>query len=72
VTGTGENCIMRSFIICTLHLILLVSPDKGEQDGQSMWKASERDQKCEQHLIRKPEGRLNCRYKNVIRWVLKK
>jgi hypothetical protein len=23
VTGNGENCIMKSFMICTLHQVLL-------------------------------------------------
>jgi hypothetical protein len=29
VVGGGKNCIMRSFIICNLHTILLRLPNEG-------------------------------------------
>jgi hypothetical protein len=33
---TGENCLMRSFIICTLHQILLWWSNKGGWDGRDV------------------------------------
>jgi hypothetical protein len=34
---TGENCMMRSFIICTLKQIFLGWSNQGIQDKQVMW-----------------------------------
>jgi hypothetical protein len=36
VAEDGEDCIMRSFVTCTLHQILLGWSNEGECDGRGM------------------------------------
>jgi hypothetical protein len=52
---TGENCIMKGFIICTTHQVLLVRP-KEEGDERCKY-TSGRDAKLIQHFGRKTWGK---------------
>ena len=43
LTLDGENCIMRSFMMCVPHQILFAGPNEGWWDGQGMWHISRED-----------------------------
>jgi hypothetical protein len=49
--GTGEECIMRSFVTCTLHQILLGEQIKEYEMGAAC-SAHGRDDKCVQNIGR--------------------
>jgi hypothetical protein len=37
VTGSGEDCITKSFILCTPHQISFGCLSQEDRDGQDMW-----------------------------------
>jgi len=54
---SGENYIMRSFMICTVHQILFGRQNKAACDGRAMWHVWGRGEMHTGFLMRKPEGK---------------
>jgi len=54
-----EDCIMRSFITCMLHAILLGWSSQGRWEGRAS-STHGRDEKCIQNFSRKPEVERPC------------